>query len=115
MPGILVYHNGECSKCRELTEILNSKGVDVNYKFYLYEPLTVEELKALLIKLQLKAEDIIRESEPLFAEKFEGSELNEDEWLQAIIDNPVLLQRPIAVYGDKAIIARPPEKLLEIL
>lgn len=115
MPDILVYHNGECSKCAELTELLHVTGVEVNYKFYLHEPLTVEELKDLLLKLQLKAWDIVRKSEPLFTEKYEGRQLAEDEWLQAIISNPVLLQRPIVVKGDKAVIARPAAKVLEIL
>ena len=112
---VLVYHNGECSKCRELTEILNSKEVEVNYKFYLHEPLTAEELKGLLVKLQLKAGDIVRRSEPLFMEQFEGRDMTEDQWIKAIIDDPILLQRPIVVKEDKAVIARPPEKVLEIL
>jgi arsenate reductase len=112
---LLVYHNGECSKCRSLTELLQSKGAEVEYKFYLHEPLTTDELKGLLQKLQLPVMDIVRTSEPLFAEQFEGKELNEEGWLQAIIDNPILLQRPIVVYGGKAVIARPAEKVLEIL
>ncbi len=111
----LVYHNGECSKCQGLTELLNSKGADVQYKFYLHEPMTVEELEGLLQKLQLPATGILRKSEPLYVEQFEGKQLTERQWLEAIVEHPVLLQRPIVVYGDKAIIARPPEKLLEIL
>lgn len=109
-----MYHNGECSKCKELTEILSAKGLPVDYKFYLHEPLTLGELKDLLQKLQLPATALLRQSEPLFAH-YEGKQFTEDEWLQIIIDNPVLLQRPIVVLDDKAIIARPPEKVLEIL
>lgn len=112
---VLVYHNGECSKCRELTEILQAKGVEADYKFYQQEPMSVEELKGLLAKLDLRAKDITRTTEPVFLEKLEGRELTENEYLQAIIDNPVLLQRPIVVCGNKAVIARPPEKVLEIL
>lgn len=115
MSRILVYHNGECSKCKELTEILVAKGLPVDYKFYLHEPLTVEELKDLLQKLQLPATALLRQSEPLFVAQYEGKQFTEDEWLQIIIDHPVLLQRPIVVLDDKAIIARPQEKLLEIL
>lgn len=114
MSRILVYHNGECSKCKELTEILSAKGLPVDYKFYLHEPLTTEELKDLLRKLQLPATALLRQSEPLFAQ-YEGKQFTEGEWLQIIIDHPVLLQRPIVVLDDKAIIARPPEKVLEIL
>lgn len=112
---LLVYHNGECSKCQSLTELLQSKGAEVTYKFYLHEPLATDELKGLLQKLQLPVEAILRTSEPLFTAQFEGKELSEEEWLQAIIDNPILLQRPIVINGDRAVIARPAEKVLEIL
>lgn len=112
---VLVYHNGECSKCRELTEILQSRGIETEYKFYVHEPMTIEELSDLLKKLNLPASSIIRATEPVYIEQYQGAAMSEKEWLQVIIDNPVLLQRPIVVSGDKAIIARPPEKLLEIL
>lgn len=112
---VLVYHNGECSKCKELTEILISKGIEADYKLYLHEPMTIQELSSLLKKLNLPVSSIIRKSEPLYIEKYEAVTMSEEAWLQVIIDNPVLLQRPIVVNGDKAIIARPPEKLLEIL
>ncbi len=115
MSRLLIYHNGECSKCKGLYDILAEKGVEADYKFYLHEALTVEELKGLLNKLQLSAKEILRTSEPLFATQFEGKELSDEVWLQAIVDNPVLLQRPIVVNGDKAIIARPPEKVVDIL
>lgn len=112
---LLVYHNGECSKCKNLTELLHEQDAEVTYKFYLHEPLSIDELKGLLQKLQMQAIDLIRRSEPLFVEQFEGKELSEEEWLQVIADNPILLQRPIVVNGDRAVIARPAEKVLEIL
>lgn len=112
---VLVYHNGECSKCKELTEILQSKGIEADYKFYMHEPMTADELKVLLTKLNLSAKEIIRINEPVFKEKYDGKELADLEWIRAIIDNPILLQRPIVVNNDKAVIARPPEKVLEIL
>lgn len=115
MQQILVYHNGECSKCQALTEILQQQAIPVTYKFYLHEPLTVEELQALLAKLQLPATGIIRTGEPLYATLLEGRQLTERELLQAIVDHPVLLQRPIVVVGDKAVIARPAENVLSLL
>lgn len=113
--SVLVYHNGECSKCKELTEILHSKALDIEYKFYLHEALSIEELADLIMKLGVGVADIIRKSEPLFVERFEGKEWSNDKWLQTIVDNPILLQRPIVMYNSKAVIARPPEKVLEIL
>ena len=112
---LLVYHNGECSKCKNLTELLQEQDAGVSYKFYLHEPLSIDELKGLLQKLQMQAIDLIRRSEPLFTEQFEGRKLSDEDWLQVIIDNPILLQRPIVVNGDKAVIARPAEKVLQIL
>jgi arsenate reductase len=113
--GILIYHNGECNKSNGTSAILQEKSLDVTYKFYLHEEMTVEELKGLLKKLQLPATEILRKIEPLYIEQYEGKEMSEDEWLQTIVANPILLQRPIVVNGDKAVIARPPEKVLEIL
>lgn len=112
---LLIYHNGECSKCRELTELLQSKDADVQYKFYLHEALSIAELKDLLQKLNFTAKDIIRTTEPVYTAQYAGAVLTDEEWLQAIVDNPVLLQRPIVVYGSRAVIARPAEKVLEIL
>jgi arsenate reductase len=113
--SVLIYHNSECNKSNATVVTLQERGLDIVYKFYMHEPLTVEELKDLLKKLQLPVTEILRKIEPLYTEQYEGKEMSEDEWLQIIVDNPVLLQRPIVVIGDKAVIPRPPEKLLEIL
>jgi arsenate reductase len=77
--------------------------------------LSVEELQALLTKLGATATDIVRTGEQVFAEQYAGKQLSDNELLQAIIDNPILLQRPIVVNGDKAIIARPPQLVKDIL
>ncbi|HLO70369.1 MAG TPA: ArsC/Spx/MgsR family protein [Flavipsychrobacter sp.] len=110
---LTVYHNGECSKCKELSELL--QGRKVQYKFYLHEPLSVEELQTLLTKLGATATDIVRTGEQLFAANYAGKQLSDYELLQAIVDNPILLQRPIVVNGGKAIIARPPQLVKDIL
>ncbi len=110
---LTVYHNGECSKCKELSELL--QGREVQYKFYLHEPLSIEELQTLLTKLGATATDIVRTGEQVFAEQYAGKQLSDNELLQAIIDNPILLQRPIVVNEDKAIIARPPQLVKDIL
>jgi arsenate reductase len=115
MKKLLIYHNGECSKCKETSELLEGKGFEIKYRFYLFEPPGEEELKDVLRKLDMQPSQVIRKSEPLYIEQYEGKKMTEEEYLQAILDNPVLLQRPIVIKGDKAIIARPPEKVLEIL
>lgn len=114
MAEILVYHNGECSKCRGALELLQEMNVPHDVRFYLAEPLSEEELKALLVKLDIPAAQLIRKSEPEFA-AYDGKELGEEEWIQAILQHPVLMQRPIVEKNGKAIIARPPEKVIDFI
>lgn len=110
---LTVYHNGECSKCKELFDLL--QGREVQYKFYLQEPLSIEELQSLLSRLNTTAIDIVRTGEAVFAAQYADKPLTDTELLQAVVENPILLQRPIVVNGDKAIIARPPQLVKDIL
>ena len=112
---VTIYHNGECSKSKGALEILQEQGVPLEIRYYLAEPPTIEELKDILQKLELNASDIVRKNEPAYLEKYEGKEKNDDEWLRILTVNPELIERPIVVNGNKAIVARPPEKVLEIL
>lgn len=114
MADIVVYHNGECSKCRGALELLQEMNVPHDVRFYLAEPLSEEELKALLIKLNIPAAALVRKSEPGFA-AYEGKELNEEEWIRALLEHPILMQRPIVEKGSKAIIARPPDTVLDFI
>ncbi|RYD54638.1 MAG: arsenate reductase (glutaredoxin) [Sphingobacteriales bacterium] len=115
MTGIIIYHNGECSKCRGALEILQEKGIPHDVRWYLSDPLSEHELRALLDKLKMKPSDIIRKGEPVYKDQYEGKELSEEEWLQALLDNPILMERPIVEKGEVAIVARPPEKVLEMI
>jgi arsenate reductase (glutaredoxin) len=115
MKKLTIYHNGECSKCKETTELLRDKGYEIAYRFYLLEPPTEAELKEVLSKLQVNPSELVRKTEPLYMEQYEGKVLTEEQWLQVLLQHPVLMQRPVAVNGNRAIIARPPEKVLEIL
>lgn len=112
---VTIYHNTRCSKSRGACDILAEKKVKVKVKEYLKKPPTEKELKSLLKKLGLKAEDLVRKSEELFENKFSKKKYSETEWIKIMVKNPILIQRPIVVKGDKAIIARPPEKVLEFL
>ncbi len=115
MPDIIVYHNGECSKCRGALELLQEMGVPHEVRFYRAEPLTAEELKTILRQLNLPVSALIRKGEALFTEQFADAILTDEEWIKVLIEHPELMQRPIVVKGDKAIIARPPEKVLEFV
>lgn len=112
---ITIYHNGECSKCRGALEILQEKNIPHEVRWYFAEPLSKEELTALLKKLGIPPSALVRKSEPLYTNQYEGKNITEDEWLTILSENPILIQRPIIEKGDKAIIARPPERVYEII
>jgi len=112
---ITIYHNGECSKSKGALEILQEKNIPHEVRYYLIEPLGENELRELLFKLQMPASELVRKSEPLYREQFEGKEVSEAEWIQILAENPILIERPIVLNGTKAIIARPPEKVLDII
>ncbi|MGN6566302.1 MAG: arsenate reductase (glutaredoxin) [Flavipsychrobacter sp.] len=115
MSDIIIYHNGRCSKSRGALEILQEKGVPFQVRWYLTEPLNQKEIKALLKKLGMKASELVRTGEPLYKEQFKDQQLTEQQWVKVLAENPVLIERPIVEKGDKAIVARPPEKVLAFL
>lgn len=112
---IKIYHNPRCSKSRQTLQIIKSANVEVEIVEYLNEILTKEELKVILMKLNLQAKDIVRQGETIYKEKFKNSNFNNEEWIQILIENPILIERPIVVKGNKAILGRPPENVLELL
>lgn len=112
---ITIYHNGRCSKSRGALEILQEEHIPHQVRWYLTEPLSEKELTALLKKLRIPAMDLMRKSEPFFKENYSGKELSEAACVAAMVSHPELIERPIVVNGRKAVIARPPERLHEIL
>ena len=109
-----IYHNPRCRKSRETLQIIKDQGESVEVIEYLKETPTIEELKSILKKLGLKPQDIIRKGEAIFKENFKGKELGEKEWLQVLNENPKLIERPIVVKGDKAVIGRPPDMVKQL-
>jgi arsenate reductase (glutaredoxin) len=113
---ITVYHNPRCSKSREALEILKQNGVDPIVVNYIKTPPLRAEIDAILNKLNLRPKDVLRRKEAVFTELGLQDKLEDDEEIvRAICANPILLERPIAISGDTAVIARPPEKILELL
>ena len=106
-----VYHNPRCSKSRCAISYLEEQNEVFEVIEYLKEPLTKNEIIAILEKLGMKAEDIIRKGEPDYKENLKGKQLTENEWVDAMVKYPKLIERPIVVKGDKAIIARPLENI----
>ena len=112
---IRLYHNARCSKSRSACALLADKGVPTTIIEYLKTLPTREELAAVLAALGMRAEDLVRKGEDVFKATFKGRTLSEDEWLDALVAHPILIERPIAVRGARAVVGRPPEKVLELL
>ena len=112
---IRIYHNPRCRKSRETLEIIRNQGYEPEIIEYLKDPPTVSELKNLLDKMNMKPAEIIRKGEDLFRSNFKGKKMSDEEWLNVLVKNPKLIERPIVVSGDRVILGRPPDKVREIL
>lgn len=115
MDEITIYHNPRCSKSRSACQIVAERGVTARIINYLETPPGIDELRALLAKLGVPAADLVRRGEAVFKENYAGKTLSEDDWLAALVAHPILIERPIVVRGDRAVIGRPPEKVGELL
>jgi arsenate reductase len=111
---LTVYHNGRCGKSRECLAFLNEAGADFEVVEYLKTPLKASEIKSLLKKLKIKPIDLVRTNEKEWI-PFRNANLTDDEIIKALAKFPILMQRPIAVQGEKAIIARSANLISEIL
>lgn len=112
---ITIYHNSRCSKSRDGVCFLENTKQEFQIINYLENIPTKTELKELLKKLGIPAIDLVRKKETIWIENYKNKNLSEEEIIEAMIQNPKLIERPIIVNGDKAVIARPTEKINEIL
>ncbi|MCK5637327.1 MAG: arsenate reductase (glutaredoxin) [Flavobacteriaceae bacterium] len=110
-----IYHNPRCSKSRQGLAILQESKVDFEIVEYLKTPLTEKDIKELVAKLNIDPIDLVRKNEAIWKENFKGKELSNEEVIKAMANNPKLIERPIVVHNDKAIIGRPPEKIISII
>ena len=113
---ITIYHNPRCSKSRETLVLIKDRDIEPEVILYLNTPPNASTINELLEKLNMKARDIIRTSEVAYKEKnLKDCSLSEQALIEAIVEHPKLLQRPIVVKGSKAVIGRPPENVLALL
>lgn len=112
----VLYHNPRCSKSRAALALLEAHGEKVEVVRYLDTPPDAAELEKVLRKLGISARALLRTKEPLYGQLgLDDRALSELDLVEAMAAHPVLIERPIAIRGNKAIIGRPPEKVLEIL
>lgn len=112
---ITIYHNPRCTKSREglcEIELLNQP---FETRKYLDTPFTKEELENVIRKLNIKPIELVRTKESIWIENYKGKVLTDGQIIDALLENPKLIERPIVVNGNKAVIARPKEKIKEIL
>ncbi|MBT5570877.1 MAG: arsenate reductase (glutaredoxin) [Alphaproteobacteria bacterium] len=111
-----IYHNPRCSKSRATLALLEERGIDVSVIEYLKEPPDDIELRQILDLLAIPARELLRTGEAPYKELgLDDMSLSEDAIIEAIVNNPILMERPIVVTASKARIGRPPEAVLEIL
>jgi arsenate reductase len=122
MPGLpdaadtlLLLHNPRCSKSRAARALLEERGARFVERRYLEEPLSLAELRDLAGRLGAPARDFVRRGEPAFAAAGLGPDASDDAVLRAIAAQPILLERPILVRGGRAVVGRPPERVLALL
>lgn len=110
------YHNPRCSKSRQALALLEERGVEPNIVRYLDTPPTPSALRTLLKQLGLSARQLLRTGEDVYRSMdLKRPELSEDELIQAMSQHPKLIERPILVYGNRAVLGRPPEKVLDLI
>jgi arsenate reductase len=112
---IVIYHNPRCSKSRGCIEILETKNADYKTIKYLDEPLEEEKLAKIIKLLNIKPIELIRKNEAIWKDNFKNLEFTDDELIKVMIKYPKLIERPIVINGNKAVIGRPPTRILEII
>jgi arsenate reductase len=113
---IRLFHNPRCSKSREALALLRERGVEPDVVEYLKSPPTAAQLEGLLSQLGLEPRQLMRRGEAVYKELgLDDPGLSRAALIKAMADNPILIERPIAVRGERAVLGRPPEKVLELL
>ncbi len=113
--AITLYHNPRCSKSRSALALLEERGLSPRVVEYLRTPPDRSEIAALVRKLGIPAEQLVRTGEAVFKESYAGRTLTDAQWIDAMAEHPILIERPIAVAGERAVVGRPPERVLELL
>ncbi len=111
---MVLYHNPRCSKSRAALALLEERGVKPVIVEYLKTPPSRSELSALVKKLGIKPEVLVRKGEDVYKSEYQGRTLSDSQWLDALAEHPILIERPIAIRGERAAIGRPPEKVLDL-
>jgi len=112
---LVIYHNPRCRVSRNVLQLIRDKSLDVKVIEYLKNVPTEVDLERLLMKLNMKPLDIVRKNDTIYRKKYKGKLFNDHEWIKIMVETPQLIERPIVVRDNKAVLCRPPEKVHEII
>ena len=115
MAALTIYHNPRCSKSRETLALLEGRGLAPRIVKYLETPPTAAELARLVQMLGIRPEALVRKGEDVYRAKYAGRAMTDADWIAAMVEHPVLIERPIVVAGERAVIGRPPERVSALL
>src|SRR5215470_2273132 len=115
MMSFTIYHNPRCTKSRATLALLQEHGIQPKVIEYLQTPPTAAELKAIIGKLGIAAEELVRKGEDVYKTNYAGKKLTAAQWIAAMVSHPILIERPIVVSGNRAVIGRPPENVKPLL
>jgi len=110
-----IYHNPRCRKSREGLAYLQGKTNDFQVREYLKEPFTADELSQIILKTGMKPFDFARKQEDLYKKEYRGKDFSDEQWIDILVANPKLIERPIVESAKLAVLAQPPENINEIL
>lgn len=110
-----ILHNPRCSKSRQTLALIEEQNQEVEIVKYLEDIPTKKQLEDILAKLGISAFDLVRKTEAIYKENYKGKDLTESEWIEVMLQHPKLIERPVVIKGDKAVIGRPPENVLKFL
>ncbi len=112
---IKIYHNPRCSKSRQGLAILNDNKLDFEIVKYLDTPPTEDELKTIIAKLGIEPIALVRKGEPIWKENYKGKELSDAAIIKAMAEHPKLIERPIVIKDNRAVLGRPPENIIGLI
>ena len=110
-----IYHNPRCRKSREALALLQENNIEPEVVRYLDTPLSSEELRLIVAKLDVPVKAIVRTEEKVYKEKYKSADFNDGEWLQILSEETKLIQRPIVLKGASGVVGRPPENVLKLI
>jgi len=111
---VKIYHNPRCSKSRAGLAHLKEKGVEFEIIEYIKNPITEEQLKDILMKMNARPQELVRTQEEVYRKQYKGKEFTDDEWVKILVETPKLIKRPLVIKDYKAVWAVPPENMDEL-